>query len=88
MFCAVAVWLLGLLAGSPELHAALHPEAGLAGHACAVTLFQQGTEDPAPQVFFVTAPRLVVVAPAIPAQPLGVESPENWLRPGRGPPLR
>lgn len=87
-FCAVTIWLLGLLAGSPDLHASLHQDASLAGHSCAITLFHQGAEDPAPQVFFVTAPQLVVLAAAIPHQPRRAESPEDWLRPGRGPPVR
>lgn len=60
--CAFAVWWLGVLAHSPELHAHAHasehpcsPEHGHADHdhdangeehSCAVTLFQHGVENP------------------------------------------
>lgn len=56
--CAVAVWLLGILAYSPQLHARMHGHAEHAGdcshedgaaspgHTCAVTLFQNGVESP------------------------------------------
>lgn len=82
------VWLLGILAGSPELHASLHKDAGLADHSCAVTLFNQGAENPAPPAIFVAAPQLAIVATVAPVEPLRVESPEDWLPPGRGPPAR
>lgn len=39
------VLLLNLLAASPSLHERLHPDAGKAGHECAVTVFAHGHVD-------------------------------------------
>ncbi|MBI2517145.1 MAG: hypothetical protein HYV95_09540 [Opitutae bacterium] len=87
-FCALTVWLLGLLAGSPELHASLHRDAGLADHTCAVTLYNQGVENPAPSAVLLTIPQIVTVATVAPIEPQRTESPKDWLPPGRGPPGR
>ncbi len=88
VFCAVVVWLLTLLSGSPQLHAALHGDAARAGHVCAVTLFSQGTENPAPLILLVATPILAVLATLAPAEPRRAESPQDWLLPGRAPPVR
>ncbi|MDI1335873.1 MAG: hypothetical protein PSU94_06780 [Lacunisphaera sp.] len=42
--CAALVWLLGLLAVSPPLHASLHSETNHQDHTCAVTLFGHGVD--------------------------------------------
>ena len=47
LLCALHIWLLGMLAVSPALHAALHADSDHGDHACAVTLFAHGTDDPA-----------------------------------------
>lgn len=86
--CAGLIWLLGLLAISPQLHAALHDDAGAADHSCAITLFSHGTEPALPDLIAVTAPPHQVECILVPAGPLLVESPEDWLQPGRGPPVR
>jgi hypothetical protein len=88
VFCAVLVWLLTLLSGSPQLHAALHGDAAQAEHVCAVTLFSQGTEIPALLILLAAAPVLVVLATLAPSEPWRAESPQDWLLPGRGPPVR
>ena len=84
---AVLVFVLGLLAASPELHHWLHREAGAAGHECAVTLFLHGVETAAPPLVTVAAPpvRLATVAAPIGA-PVAV-APRYRLLPGRAPPV-
>ena len=82
------VWTLGLLAASPELHARLHHDADQEGHACAVTLFSQGLDNPAVGAALPVVPSLFVVADVVPTEPQRVESPRDWLLPGRGPPVR
>jgi hypothetical protein len=82
------VWVLGLLAASPELHALVHADADDPGHSCAVTLFSQGVDHPAVDTVLAPAPALFVVADLYPTEPLQVESVEDWLLPGRGPPVR
>ena len=52
----MTVWLLGLLAFSPELHAAMHKDADHEEHSCAVTLFSQGFEGAALPAVFTVAP--------------------------------
>jgi hypothetical protein len=80
------VWLLGILAASPQLHSELHDEADHTDHVCAVTLFSQGMENPMPTATFVVEPPVLLIARLIPFEPARVESPEDWLQPGRGPP--
>jgi hypothetical protein len=87
-FCAVLVWALGLLAASPELHAALHHDADQADHVCAVTLFHQGTENPVPLLVVAPEPLLTVAAIVAPVEPFRFETPDGWLQPAQGPPLR
>jgi hypothetical protein len=41
------IFVLGLLAASPELHRALHKDADRSGHQCAITLFAQSQVDSA-----------------------------------------
>lgn len=86
--CAVLVWALGLLAASPELHAALHHDADQADHVCAVTLFSHGTENPVPPLVIAPAPLLTVVAIVVPVEPFRFETPDGWLQPAQGPPRR
>ena len=54
------VLALSVLAASPSLHAWLHPDAGHADHACAVTLFLQGMTAPAAEVALVVLSLLLV----------------------------
>ncbi len=86
--CALLVWVLGLLAASPELHAALHHDADHADHECAVTLFNQGTENPAPNCALVAEPSLTVVAVVAAVERFQIASPQDLLPPGCGPPVR
>jgi hypothetical protein len=84
--CALAVWLLGLFASSAQLHEALHEDAAHGGHSCAITLFNDGVEDPVCSNGFTVAPavlplgKIVAVTIAAPAD-TGVRLP-----PGCGPP--
>lgn len=45
--CAGVIWLLGVLALSPELHVELHDDCCEPQHVCAITLFAAGAENPA-----------------------------------------
>ena len=82
------VWLLGLLAASPELHAAMHQDAGHEEHACAVTLFNQGVEGTSPAVDFTVAPLVLLEdSPAVVAT-CPAAAPRYRLLPGRAPPVR
>ncbi len=87
MFCALSVWLLGLLAASPQLHAALHADADHTDHSCAVTLFSHGCENSLGAISLDCAP-ILFVAYETPANP-GLSHPAitDRLPPGRGPPL-
>ena len=87
VFCALAVWVLGLLAISPQLHAALHHEADHADHDCAVTLFSHGVDEGTGVLTNVGAPQETVaelrsVAPALPASDAHL-----GLPPACGPPV-
>jgi hypothetical protein len=95
---AVAIWLLGVFAVSPELHAHLHDHAGHHGcdhaapgepdHRCAVTLFQQGVENPISWECGDLRPRHFTVANLAPVDRLAPPAADLRLRPGRGPPDR
>jgi len=86
LFCAVAVWALGLLAVSPQLHAALHNDANHQDHTCAVTLFSHGVEEGAGIMASVSAPELHATGSCLiqPAMPLAEV--QHRLPPGCGPP--
>lgn len=86
-FCALTVWLLGLFATSAELHDSLHHEAGEADHTCAVTLFRDGAENPAPAAFLPVAPVLFPAGEVAPATVVPVADAQVRLPPGCGPPL-
>lgn len=86
--CALLIWGLGLLAVSPQLHAAIHPDADHANHECAVTLFSHGVDAGMGLPTMVEAPLLSVsdlcpVAPALPATDT-----QFRLPPACGPPVR
>jgi len=98
-WCALAVWLLGLFAVSPELHAQLHGHDGPAccndapapeqeGHACAVTLFQQGAENPVAFAAVLVAPVSLRVETLVRVDRPGAVVADVRLAPGRGPPVR
>lgn len=83
--CAATVLLFAALGASPTLHGHVHDDAGDSEHACAITLFGQGVENPPIDVIVSIAPRQVTdvawperLAPAASDQP---------LRPGRDPPI-
>jgi hypothetical protein len=82
------VLALSVLAASPSLHAWLHPDAGHADHACAVTLFLQGMTAPAAEVALVVLSLLLVARLiGLPAEP-DLLAPRYRLSPGRAPPVR
>ena len=83
--CALLVLFLGVLAASPDLHARIHSDADHAEHACAVTLFNQGAENPVPVTVPVIKPDEVVER-LVPAAPRWVESLVGRLQPSCGPP--
>lgn len=82
------VWVLGMLAASPELHAWVHHDAEQSGHTCAVTLFSHGLDNPTLGAALRLAPCLIIVAEVAPTEPQRVESAKDWQLPGRGPPVR
>jgi hypothetical protein len=88
VFCALAVWMLGLLAVSPQLHAALHGEADQPDHTCAVTLFSHGVETASVGPGLIVAPALFPFGECAPPPALLVVASPDRLPPGRGPPLR
>src|SRR5664279_6231305 len=64
--CVAAVFILAVLAASPQLHELIHPDAQGPGHECAVTLFIHGVESgPAALVLVTFLP--VVLARIAPA---------------------
>jgi hypothetical protein len=87
-FCAVTVWMLGLLAASPELHAALHADAGQADHDCVVTLFSHGTDTASSATPTVAAPVPYLVGVSPLPEVVLAGSVLDRLQPGRGPPVR
>ena len=79
--------MLGLLAASPQLHAALHSDADQQEHTCAVTLFNHGVETATICSGLASAPVLFPIGewalpPALPGA-----APHHRLPPGCGPPL-
>lgn len=86
--CALAVWLLGVLAASPDLHGHVHEDAPAPQHACAVTLFQHGAENPLEFTALSLAPVELVVATLAPADAIARPIADLRLHPGRGPPRR
>jgi len=87
VFCALTVWLLGLLATSPQLHAALHADADHTDHECAITLFSHGIEDGTACALLASVPLLQVENKSA-IQPISsVADALHRLPPGRGPPV-
>lgn len=87
VFCALSVWMLGLLAASPQLHAALHNDADQADHTCAVTLFNHGVDTALVGDDLVSAPALFAAGECVLPPALPVAAPHHRLPPGCGPPL-
>lgn len=86
--CALSVWLLGLLALSPELHDHVHEDATAAHHECAITLFQQGAENPLEFATLSLAPPAHAGTTLAPADVPARTATDVRLQPGRGPPRR
>jgi hypothetical protein len=87
VLCALAIWLLGLLTVSPQLHAALHSDANHQDHSCAVTLFSHGVEEGTGVMAGVSAPELFATGSCL-VQPVSpVAGVQHRLPPGCGPPL-
>lgn len=87
VFCALTVWMLGLLAVSPELHAALHADADHADHICAITLFSHGVEGANPSIDVVVSGLVFVGDAPAPVETRPAAAPHYWLPPGRAPPV-
>ncbi len=85
-FCALAIWLLGVLATSQQLHASVHSEADHLNHACAVTLFNHGVEAATGGACIAGAPVLFPAGRCFVQPALPVARADNRLPPGRGPP--
>jgi hypothetical protein len=84
--CAFAIWALGILAASPDLHGLIHADAGNPNHSCAVTLLSDGVDDVTAQRFSLSAPVLFPIGARVPAvEPILADAP-HLLPPGRGPP--
>ena len=86
--CALAVWLLGVLAMSPELHGHVHDDAAEPHHECAVTLFQHGAESPLTFSGLSLAPAETAIATLAPIDLIARAAADVRLQPGRGPPRR
>lgn len=86
--CALAVWLLGVLAISPELHGHVHEDAAAPHHECAVTLFQHGAENPLTFSGLSLAPAEFAIATLAPIDAIARPAADVRLQPGRGPPRR
>lgn len=86
-FCALAVWVLGLLAANPQLHRTLHGDANHQDHSCAVTLFSHGVEQATGSSQAVCAPVLFPAGDCTVQPALPVAGGDNRFPPGRGPPL-
>lgn len=86
--CALAVWLLGVLAISPQLHGHVHEDAATPHHECAVTLFQHGAENPLTFSGLSLAPADFAVETIAPIDTIARSAVDVRLHPGRGPPLR
>lgn len=87
VFCALSVWMLGLLAVSPQLHASLHSDAWHQDHSCAVTLFSHGADGAITDASVASAPVLFPAGECAVQPALPVASAAYRLPPGRGPPL-
>lgn len=85
--CALLVWMLGMLAVSPELHAAIHADADHADHSCAVTLFSHGVEGTNSSIVLIVAPATLPADPATIPEVRLAAAPRYLLLPGRAPPL-
>ena len=85
--CALLVWLLGLLAVSPGLHAALHSDADHADHTCAVTLFSHGADEMLDAGAITVAPALLVSGDVVAASVAPVRADCRRLPPACGPPV-
>jgi hypothetical protein len=88
VLCALTVWVLGLLAVSPQLHAAMHQDAGHEEHSCAVTLFSQGVEGTNPSIDFAITPLVLLADSPVSVEACPAAAPRYWLLPGRAPPVR
>jgi len=87
LFCALGIWVMGVLAASPQLHAALHADVDQADHTCAVTLFGHGCDDGLGAVFLASAPVLFVACDHTIQPLLAAAEVPHRLPPGCGPPL-
>ena len=81
------VWALGLLAASPQLHAALHSDAQHVEHTCAITLFSHGVDEVSGCGELVAAPALFPAGECVVQAAVEVADSEYRLPPGCGPPL-
>lgn len=86
--CALLVWVLGLIATSPQLHTALHSDADHQDHACAVTLFSHGVEAATPPAVLTAVALVLLEDSAVPAEVGAAAAPRYRLLPGRAPPVR
>lgn len=86
--CAFAVWLLGVLAISPDAHGHVHEDSATPHHECAVTLFQHGAENPLEFTTLSIAPVDHAVAALAPVDEFARAAADLRLQPGRGPPRR
>jgi len=87
-FCAVLVWVLGLFAASPELHAALHADADQADHDCVITWFSHGPDTGLADPIAVARPLVRPLDRAPVAEVVLAGSITDRLQPSQGPPVR
>lgn len=86
--CALLVWMLGLLAASPQLHGTVHDDASHAGHSCAITLFSHGVDESLGSIDFVVTPALFPTGEVVALAIEPTTDAHVRLPPGCGPPLR
>ena len=82
------VLALTVLAVSPQLHAWLHGDAGMADHACAVTLFQQGVVAATAGIILAATVLVFLARVAVMPAELHLAPLPYRLHPGRAPPAR
>jgi hypothetical protein len=83
---AFSVFALGLLAVSPQAHAAIHPDAAKADHVCAVTIAAHGFCDTVPQAPVSQAPAVVEEISFVAPTHVVWSAPEYWHVPAQAPP--
>jgi len=82
---ASLVFILGLMAVSPDAHHFVHSDSHESGHTCAVTLYNQGTTL-VTATFFTLQSQTYLVGNVVKPQSLFLKTSLYVIKPERGPP--